>query len=116
MLGHPPNVPGDDGPQLAPGSHAPPYPAPPAPLSRTLPANLLLSAGSVVLCLLVLEAAFRFMAPTSPPGTTYGKPVRTSTEGFRDREFVVPKRPGTYRILTLGDSFTWGVGLDIHET
>jgi lysophospholipase L1-like esterase len=77
---------------------------------------LLLLAGSVAVSVLVLEAVFRIIAPRSPHGTTYGKPIRINSDGFRDREFVIPKAPGTYRILTLGDSFTWGVGLDVDET
>jgi sugar phosphate isomerase/epimerase len=78
--------------------------------------NLLLLAGSVVVSVLLLEGVLRIIGPRSPNGTTYGKPIRINSEGFRDREFVIPKAPGTYRILTLGDSFTWGAGLDVHET
>ncbi len=35
---------------------------------------------------------------------------------LRDREHAVGKRPGTYRIVTLGDSFTFGWGVDVGET
>ena len=35
-------------------------------------------------------------------------PVRTNSFGLRSPEVAVPKRPGTYRILLLGDSFTFG--------
>jgi lysophospholipase L1-like esterase len=54
--------------------------------------------------------------PKSPPGTTYGRPVIKNADGLRDRDFAIPKPPGTYRILVLGDSFTWGVGLDVEDT
>ena len=32
--------------------------------------------------------------------------------GFRDIEHPVDKAPGKYRIMVLGDSFAWGVGVD----
>lgn len=35
--------------------------------------------------------------------------------GYRERDFDVPKPPGVYRVMALGDSFTWGVGLDMSE-
>ena len=31
--------------------------------------------------------------------------------GYRERDFAVPKPPDVYRIMVLGDSFTWGAGL-----
>jgi len=78
--------------------------------------NLLLLLASVLLCLLAFEGVLRVISPKSPPGTTFGKPVRRNAEGFRDRDFAVPKPEGTYRILVLGDSFTWGIGLEVEET
>jgi lysophospholipase L1-like esterase len=78
--------------------------------------QLLLPLGSILLVVVVADLVFRVITPTSPPGTTWGRAVHRNSDGLRDREFVKPKPEGVYRILLLGDSFTWGVGLDIEET
>lgn len=41
--------------------------------------------------------------------------VRINGLGWRDRERTLEKPPGTFRILTLGDSFTWGHGVEDGE-
>jgi hypothetical protein len=41
-------------------------------------------------------------------------PPRVNSLGFRERE-IPPKTPGRYRIAIVGDSFTWGNGLEEHE-
>jgi lysophospholipase L1-like esterase len=38
-------------------------------------------------------------------------PVRTNAAGFRGPELPGPKARGVYRIVVLGDSFTWGYGV-----
>lgn len=40
--------------------------------------------------------------------------ARTNHLGFRDGEFG-PKNPSRYRIVVVGDSLTWGVGIEDHE-
>jgi len=42
---------------------------------------------------------------------TWGHRVVNNRFGFREREFSVPKKGGVFRIMVLGDSMTWGVGL-----
>jgi len=41
-------------------------------------------------------------------------PLRVNSLGFRERE-IPPKTPGRYRIAIVGDSFTWGNGLEENE-
>ena len=43
-------------------------------------------------------------------------PVHINSLGFRDREWTIPKPPGTYRIVALGDSFTEGMQVGDDET
>lgn len=44
-----------------------------------------------------------------------GRPAeRANSFGFRERE-IPPKTPGRFRIVVVGDSFTWGPGLDEEE-
>lgn len=45
---------------------------------------------------------------------TWGKTVFHNQEGFRDVEFK-PVPDSTFLVMVLGDSFTWGVGLDTSE-
>jgi len=45
-----------------------------------------------------------------------GVDVHINSHGLRDREYSVVKAPGTYRILMLGDSTTFGWGVQLEET
>ena len=45
-----------------------------------------------------------------------GYRIRINREGFRDREFSAEKPAGKKRILVLGDSFTFGTGVEQEET
>src|SRR5262245_22314523 len=42
--------------------------------------------------------------------------IRTNADGFRDGPFVRPKPSGTYRILAVGDSVTWGWAQEPEDT
>lgn len=83
---------------------------------RSWRANVLLLFASSAFCVVVIEVFLGLIEPKSAPGTTYGKMIHINSDGFRDHEFAIPKAPNTYRILVLGDSFTWGVGLDVEQT
>lgn len=67
-----------------------------------------------------LELALHFVDPSVnlPPNGffggipyTWGNEVKLSSWMFREREFSARKPGGTFRIMVLGDSLTWGVGL-----
>lgn len=49
---------------------------------------------------------------TIPDTTSY---VRINSQGLRDREHNYRKPPGTFRIAFLGDSCTWGYGVNADE-
>jgi lysophospholipase L1-like esterase len=42
--------------------------------------------------------------------------VSINASGFRGRDFAIPKPPGTWRMLALGDSFTEGMQVNDEET
>lgn len=46
----------------------------------------------------------------------YLKPVRINNFGFRGQDFQMPKRPGSFRIVCLGDSVTFGWSAADDET
>ncbi len=49
-------------------------------------------------------------------GKTYGHAFKINSLGFRDYEFKPVKEKGTFRILCIGDSVTFGIGLDLEDT
>jgi len=86
-------------------------------------ARIVLPIGMTVLALVVAEYAARFQfrrALTSGnagdyiahSGAWYAGP--NNSLGFRERE-VPPKVHGRYRIAVVGDSFTWGAGIERNE-
>lgn len=96
---------------------------------------------SILIILVVLEAAFRFAkgAPNPLSAITqirtdhlfkpntilenqtnqfneYNYTAHINSHGYRGAEFAVPKPAGKKRILVIGDSFTFGVGAQDNET
>jgi len=47
--------------------------------------------------------------------TTYDRTLTINSRGLRDREYPLAKPEGVFRILVLGDSFTWGYGVSDEE-
>lgn len=41
--------------------------------------------------------------------------VKTNSDGFRDKEYLQQKPAGAKRVVVLGDSFTWGWGVEQEE-
>jgi len=79
--------------------------------ARVRPAvlRLALSATVIAVSLVVAEFAARFVLRRVLPGP--GVSVSVNSLGFRDRE-IGPKAPGRYRIAIIGDSFTFGNGVE----
>jgi hypothetical protein len=79
--------------------------------------EIALAAVSLLVALLVAEAAVRLIPPAGK-GTGYA-PVRTdrrdrgpiNSQGYRDLERTVSKPLGVRRAVCIGDSFTWGVSV-----
>ena len=112
-------------------------PQPPvrAPLWKRLLQNLALMTVTFVLCFVVLEVALRLagygnveiyepdpqlywrLKPNQDCYTKIDhKPVHINAHGTRGPDFTDAKPPGTYRILSLGDSRTFGWGLTEAES
>lgn len=102
--------------------------------------RVLLVLGSTLLTLLVVEVVFRatlpsytyddmyvessdaFLGVTLRPDSTFefdgldilipATQVSISAQGLRDREYEIPKPYGTKRVLCMGDSMTFGWGVE----
>ena len=102
--------------------------------ARGLLARLLLLGLTSVVMLAVLEVVIRRFFPVPPtwhdpqithlespllgwvlpPGAqayTIDAPVSVNRLGYRDDDFPIEKPPGEYRVLALGDSFTFALGV-----
>ena len=106
---------------------------------RELALRLLLACASVAFTVAICELAVRILAPQTVltleglyvadpelgyrhvPGFTgrernpeYDVRIEINSRGYRDREYAA-KRPGVQRIVGLGDSFTFGSGVEEPE-
>jgi len=102
---------------------------------KILAINIAIIAAGTMLVLAGLELYLRLTVPASsldsifqytletkrykvmkPDATVlaWGKELRTNALGFRDRAAEIPpKRPGEFRIVVLGDSFTVSAGVEL---
>jgi len=84
--------------------------------------EILLALGSTFVAVVLAESALRAFDIGSPRPTGYA-PVNTfnrakvakNSRGYRDYERSERKRPDVRRLLALGDSFTWGVGVEFED-
>lgn len=82
---------------------------------RRLAANALIAAASLAVFFLLAEAVTRLFGGIGYGG--WGDPASirrvakqyfANSRGLRDREFAFGRGRGEFRVLCLGDSFTWG--------
>ncbi|HET8646576.1 MAG TPA: SGNH/GDSL hydrolase family protein, partial [Vicinamibacteria bacterium] len=90
--------------------------------ARPRRAELVLLLGSVLVFLVLAEAAVRLLGAGGPRPTGYA-PVNTNrramrpqnSHGYRDRERVTAKPAGVHRVVSLGDSFAWGASVEFED-
>jgi len=112
-----------------------PAPALPKPRGKRLLQNLTLACGVFLLCFAACEVALRFagygnleiyephpqlywrLKPNQDCFTKVDRqPVHINSQGTRGPEFSIEKPPATFRILSLGDSRTFGWGVADADT
>lgn len=90
-----------------------------SPRARGCLVNALVLGGTLLVVAMALEVAARLLLSGSGDWYAAGPQrlaflrdhVRRNADGFRDREFG-PRRPGMARVLAVGDSFTFGDGIE----
>src|SRR5262249_20643424 len=84
--------------------------------------EIALALASLVMGLGLAEAGARLLGAGSPHASGYA-PVNTrrrgmsptNARGYRDNEHPTAKPPGVRRLLSLGDSFAWGAGVEFED-
>ena len=84
--------------------------------------EILLLAGAILFFLVSAEVAVRILGANRPKPTGYA-PVDTNrraarpvnAHGYRDLPRATPKPAGVRRVLSLGDSFAWGAGVEFED-
>ena len=84
--------------------------------------EILLLLASVGVVLLLAEVVVRLLGLAHPRSTGYA-PVNANhralrennTRGYRDLERALAKPAGTRRLLSMGDSFAWGAGIQLED-
>jgi hypothetical protein len=83
--------------------------------------ELALFIASVVLTVGAVELGVRATGAADPRPSGYA-PVNTrkgerpkNARGYRDLERAIPKPAGVHRVLSLGDSFAWGFGVEFDD-
>lgn len=101
---------------------------------KTVAWNVAITAAITLVVLAGLEAWLRYTIPPMQEGRLYeysaqskrlklmkpladmrifGARIQTNDQGFRDRQaHIPPKQPGEFRVVVLGDSFTFGPGVE----
>jgi hypothetical protein len=97
--------------------------APASPLEPSRRGEVLLLLFSVVFFLVLAEVAVRLTGAAQPRPSGYPRvdtdrrerrPI--NSRGYRDFERTLAKPPGVRRVVSLGDSFAWGVGVEFDDT
>jgi len=74
-------------------------------------AFMVISLAGLEILLALLYPSAGFQGRRDGHRYTWGHRVDNNRFGFRERDFQTPKPEGVFRVMVLGDSFTWGVGL-----
>jgi lysophospholipase L1-like esterase len=91
--------------------------------ARPVLLRVIVATLATVLALAVIEGSLRFLfrhAQSSGDARDFigrraaAVPIATNSLGYRDRE-IPPKSPDRYRIIVVGDSITWGQGIEERE-
>jgi len=87
---------------------------------RLVAINLLVACAMTAAGILAMETAIGFrrrflLPPDQLPHVTWGHKASLNAYRFRERELSVFSSGESFRVMVLGDSLTWGVGLDEDE-